>query len=319
LITLTGTGGVGKTRLAIEAARAASARFRGGAWLVSLAPIREPDQVPVAILDALGLPAAGARPATEALADHLRSSRHLLVLDNFEQALAAAPLVAEMVAAVPRLKVLVTTRAPLRLRAEHECCVQCSSTVLPIGGAQPVSSSLRPGVPLTVMSEPVPDGRRRTPRYLTVGWVLLLLLGLFPLVSVAADLIADFTTGIPGDHLGAFARLAGMTWASAQRTALGMTNYVTMLEIGYALHELVFAILFLFILVVPFRRGERWAWWASWALLIADLGYTFTFGRYDSTILLRSLVVDIALPVLLLVQVPRFFGRAARSGVDAAR
>jgi hypothetical protein len=158
----------------------------------------------------------------------------------------------------------------------------------------------------------MPQETHRTPRYVTVGWVLLVLLALFPLVAVAADLAADLTSGIPGDHRGAFARLAGMTWDSAQHAAPGVASYVTMLEIGYAVHELVFAIFFLVIVVVPFRRGERWAWWTSWALLLADVVYTLTFGRYDSTILQRSLVVDVLLPILLLVQLPRFFGRAAR-------
>src|SRR5689334_13947887 len=108
-------------------------------------------------------------------------------------------------------------------------------------------------------------GRRKVPRYLTVGWVLLVLLGLFPFVAVASDLIADLTTGSPGDHQATFARLAGMTWASAQHATPGIANYVTLLEIGYAVHELVFAIFFLVIVVIPFRRGERWAWWTSWA------------------------------------------------------
>lgn len=157
------------------------------------------------------------------------------------------------------------------------------------------------------------DGRARTPRYLTVGWVLLALLGLVPFVSVAADLIADLTSGVPGDHQGAFARLAGMTWTTAQHAVPGVASYVTLLEVGYAVHELVFAIFFLVIVAIPFRRGERWAWWVSWALLLADLAYSITFGRYDSTILQRSLVVDILLPILLLVQIPRFFGRATRA------
>jgi hypothetical protein len=157
------------------------------------------------------------------------------------------------------------------------------------------------------------DGGARTPRYLTIGWVLLVLLALFPFVAVAADLIADLTSGIPGDHLGAFARLAGMSWTSAQHAVPGVASYVTMLEVGYAAHEVVFAMFFLVIVVIPFRRGERWAWWVSWTLLLADLVYTFTFGRYDSTILQRSLVVDILLPILLLVQIPRFFGHAAQS------
>lgn len=160
---------------------------------------------------------------------------------------------------------------------------------------------------------PEPAHRPR-PRYLTVGWVLLVLLGLFPFVAVAADLIADLTSGIPGDHQAAFARLAGMTWAGAQSAAPGVTSYVTLLEIGYAVHELVFAIFFLVIVAIPFRRGERWAWWVSWALLLADVVYTITFGRYDSTILLRSLVVDVLLPILVLVQLPRFFGRTRQPG-----
>lgn len=148
--------------------------------------------------------------------------------------------------------------------------------------------------------------------------MLPVLLGLFPFVSVAADLIADLVSGIPGDHRAAFARLAGMTWDSAQHAAPGVTNYVTQLEIGYAVHELVFAIFFLVIVIIPFRRGERWAWWASWALLVADVVYTLTFGRYDSTILQRSLVVDVLLPILLLVQIPRFFRRTANPGSHQA-
>jgi hypothetical protein len=145
------------------------------------------------------------------------------------------------------------------------------------------------------------------PRYLTVGWVLLVLLGLFPFVSVAADLVADLTSGIPGDHQAAFARLAGMGWTGARHAAPGLASYVTLLETGYAVHELVFAIFFLVIVAIPFRRGERWAWWVSWALLLADVVYSVTFGRYDPTILRRSLVVDVLLPLLLLVQIPRFF------------
>ena len=168
------------------------------------------------------------------------------------------------------------------------------------------------------MSGPAHGGSRRFPRYLSVGWVLLVLLSLFPFVSVAADLMADLTSGIPGDHRAAFARLAGTTWNGAQHTAPGLASYVTLLEIGYAVHELVFAIFFLVIIAIPFRRGERWAWWVSWALLLADVVYTITFGRYDSIILQRSLVVDVVLPILLLVQIPRFFGRTRHPSSEPA-
>ena len=90
----------------------------------------------------------------------------------------------------------------------------------------------------------------------------------------------------------------------------GLARYITLLERGYALHELTFALLFVVIVAVPFRRGQRWAWWAAWIVMIADLGYTFTFGIRDHVILARSRAVDVALAVLLLAHVPVFFARA---------
>lgn len=119
LTALTGPGGVGKTRLAIEAAETAKHRFEDGAWLVALASVRDPQLVPGAILDALNVPSAG-RSAAAALKDYLRPRQHLLVLDNFEQTMGAAACLAELVEQAPRLKILVTSRTPLHLRAEHE-------------------------------------------------------------------------------------------------------------------------------------------------------------------------------------------------------
>ena len=103
-------------------------------------------------------------------------------------------------------------------------------------------------------------------------------------------------------------RLAGVVWQTAQQSTPGMTQYITQLEVAYAVHELVYGILFLLILAIPFRQGARWAWWACWAVLLANLTYAFTFGAHDSIILLESLALDILIPVLLLVQIPRFFG-----------
>lgn len=119
LVALTGPGGVGKTRLAIEAAARSRHRFADGAWLVPLASVREPDLVPDAILSAFNVP-PGNQPAAEALKEHLRTRDTLLLLENFEQALGAAPYLAELVDVAPRLKLLVTSRTPLHLRAEHE-------------------------------------------------------------------------------------------------------------------------------------------------------------------------------------------------------
>jgi hypothetical protein len=116
LLTLTGVGGVGKTRLALDVAHAVLADFPDGVWLVTLAPLRDPTLVAGAIAQALGVRETGNRPLQEELVAQLRPQSLLLVLDNFEHLLAAAPQVANLLAACPHLRVLVTSRAALRLR-----------------------------------------------------------------------------------------------------------------------------------------------------------------------------------------------------------
>ena len=151
----------------------------------------------------------------------------------------------------------------------------------------------------------------RRSRVEVITWILLLVLGLFYLFAPLSDLAADARAGLPTDHLGAFQSVAGVTWQSAQQSTPGVTRYVSLVEVAYAVHELVFGVLFLVIVAIPFRRGQRWAWWACWVVMLANVTYTLTFGRYDSTILARSLVADVALPVLLLAQWRIFFARRA--------
>lgn len=146
-------------------------------------------------------------------------------------------------------------------------------------------------------------------------WICLLLLASFTIFGSVSDLIADARTGLPTDHAGTFTALTGADWTTARRTDGGVTGYVTLLERGYALHELVFGILFVVILAIPFRRRQRWAWWAAWAPMIADVGYALTFGADDRTIGVRSLIVAIALPVLLLALAPAFFPRRPSPGL----
>jgi hypothetical protein len=143
-----------------------------------------------------------------------------------------------------------------------------------------------------------------------VGWIGSAIVGVFLLFAVAADLAADRSTGLPADHEGAFTALAGQTFQTVRSANPGVAGYVTSLEVGYALHELTFALLFLAIVVIPLRRRQPWAWWACWAVMVANLGYTFTLARYDSAILARSLIAVVAVPVLLALCAPAVFRNA---------
>src|SRR5262245_60776625 len=120
LLTLTGAGGSGKTRLAFHLAAELLDDLADGAYFVSLAPITEPGLVVAAIAQALQVHETAGRSLAERVKDHLREKHLLLVLDNFEQVLPAAPLVADLLASCPRLKVLVTSRAVLRLSGEYD-------------------------------------------------------------------------------------------------------------------------------------------------------------------------------------------------------
>jgi len=122
LLTLTGIGGIGKTRLALELVRRLAPEFRHGACVATLANVRDPAHVTRAILEALELPET-ASPPDEQLAAGLRDSELLLLVDNFEQVLPAAAGIARLLDATPKLKIVVTSRAPLRIAAEREYAV----------------------------------------------------------------------------------------------------------------------------------------------------------------------------------------------------
>src|SRR4051812_47873324 len=120
LLTLTGPGGVGKTRLALHVIAVTTDDFPDGVTFVDLAPITDPHLVLSVIAQALGVREAGDDVLVDRLQVALHDQRHLLVLDNFEHVVEAAPIVALLVAGCPTLTVLVTSRTRLRLSNEHE-------------------------------------------------------------------------------------------------------------------------------------------------------------------------------------------------------
>src|SRR5580692_2658058 len=122
LVTLTGPGGVGKSRLAVEVAQRVGAGFADGVRFVALGSVRAAELVTAAIAAALGLTTSGGALITD-LKSYLRARRLVLVLDNFEQVMGAAPLVAELLGAAPGVVALVTSRMVLRLSGEHEFSV----------------------------------------------------------------------------------------------------------------------------------------------------------------------------------------------------
>jgi len=123
LVTLTGPGGVGKTRLALRVAGEAAAAFPDGVWFEALAPVRAPTLVPAAIASALELPESGDLTPEERVRDFLAGRRALLVLDNLEHLLDAGRWLAALLTACPGLTVLATSREVLRLSGEHVVAV----------------------------------------------------------------------------------------------------------------------------------------------------------------------------------------------------
>jgi predicted ATPase/DNA-binding CsgD family transcriptional regulator len=138
LLTLTGPGGVGKTRLALRVAEEVADAFPDGVWFVALAPIRDPTLVGSAIARALDVWETGGRTIEGGVREALRERRVLLILDNFEHVLDAGPLVVDLLAACPSLTALVTSRAVLRVSGEHAVAVPPLS--LPAPGSAPGSA-----------------------------------------------------------------------------------------------------------------------------------------------------------------------------------
>jgi predicted ATPase/class 3 adenylate cyclase len=151
LVTLTGPGGTGKTRLSIEAARRLSGGFPDGAWFVPLEQIRDPAMVLPEVATALGIPEQPGRTREADLRDHLAGRTTLVVLDNLEQVVSAAGRISGLVAAAPQLRLLASSREPLRISGEQEFPVP------PLSEAPAVELFLQRA--LQVRPDFVPDGQ----------------------------------------------------------------------------------------------------------------------------------------------------------------
>src|SRR5215211_3017559 len=123
LLTLTGPGGSGKSRLALRVAADLLPQYRDGSCFVDLAPVTDPALVPAAVANALGVPESPGRPILDEVKDHLRHRELLQVVDNFEQVAEAGPVIEELLVAAPRLRTMVTSRVVLSLRGEQEYAV----------------------------------------------------------------------------------------------------------------------------------------------------------------------------------------------------
>jgi predicted ATPase/class 3 adenylate cyclase len=119
LVTLIGPPGTGKTRLVIEAAAQVANEFQDGAWFVALESVADPGQVPAAVAAAVKVREVGGKSVADVLVDHFRTRQSLLILDNFEQVLEAAPLLTDLLGGAPSLSIVATSQAELRLSGEH--------------------------------------------------------------------------------------------------------------------------------------------------------------------------------------------------------
>jgi predicted ATPase len=144
LVTLTGAGGIGKTRLGLELARRLLPKFADGVWAIELAPLSDPDLVPTTVATALGLDLADDVVSPERVANALAAKQLLLVLDNCEHLVGAAASMAEaLLRANPTACVMATSREPLR--AEGECLYRVPSLAVPTEGSRDAEDPLRYG------------------------------------------------------------------------------------------------------------------------------------------------------------------------------
>lgn len=166
------------------------------------------------------------------------------------------------------------------------------------------------------MAEPGPAAKLRPglrgslPR--TVAWVALLAVGAFLAIGAAFDLPIDARGRLPGDHDSTFRALTGTTWQHAASVPQSAAPYATHMEIAYSAYELLFAVVILVVIAIPLRRGERWAWWCGWMIVLPIAAFAWVFGAHDSGNMVTAIVVATIAVLALLVLLPFSTGRGSR-------
>lgn len=202
LVTLTGPGGTGKTRLALQLARRLEDEFDHGAYFVPLAAAREPQHIAGAILDTLGLRSAVTSDPEEHVADYLAEKSVLLILDNFEQLLEGAHVVSSLLGRAPGLKVIVTSRIPLHLPGERE--VPVPPLDVPEPGASSAEVGSTEGVQLFARraASVRPDFRLGAENLGTIATITRSLDGLPLAIELAASRMRSLTPEVILERLG---------------------------------------------------------------------------------------------------------------------
>lgn len=138
-----------------------------------------------------------------------------------------------------------------------------------------------------------------------IAWFALLAVGAFLALGSVYDLITDARQQLPTDHASTFTAVTGTTWQEAASVVHPTTPYISIMETGYAVYELLFAAVFLALVVIPLRRGERWAWWCCWLIVAALVLFAALFGTHDAANLYIAIGVAAIAALALLLARPR--------------
>ncbi len=133
-----------------------------------------------------------------------------------------------------------------------------------------------------------------------VALAIILLGGAFLAIGAIFDLATDASGNLPDDHGATFKALTSLTWQQATAVAHPVTTYVTRAEAGYATYELLFGVLLLVVAAIPLRRGERWAWWCCWALVLAFTAFATLFGAHNTADLWAAIVAALLVALALI-------------------